>query len=110
MGGGGISDGDLVECGGGGGGEDAHPHPSPNPSRSRQAVIGLPGGGCLVGEDPTPHSVPQRLIVLDFAVFPHPHPCACPRRLLLPLPTLRASTMPGADLSLGADIGRRSLS
>jgi len=69
-GGGGISAWDLVECGGGR--EDAHQ--SPNPSKSRQALIGLPRGGSLVGEDPTPYPVPQRLIVLDFEVFPHPHP------------------------------------
>lgn len=57
------------------------PIPSPNPSRSRRAVIGLPRGGRLIGKDPTPYSVPQRLIVLHFAAFPHPPP------MCLPLPS-----------------------
>lgn len=70
-------------------------------------MIGLPRGGNLVGEDPTSYSVPQRFIVLDFPVFPHSHLCAHPSPLLLLLPTLRASTVPGAYLGLGADIERK---
>lgn len=93
--------GELVDWGGGR--EDTHP--SLNPSSSGRAVIGLSRGGSLVGDDPSPYSVPQRLIVPDFTVLPHPHPCAHPSPLLPLPPTLRAFMVPGPHLNLGADGG-----